>query len=150
MFAQLSKQSQQAKAEAKPEPGKPHADSSQLNRVWQQVATRADPGSQGSNQRPLAITESGRTLFDPRALGHPRFPEIAAHEAVHRGQFHAAGKPVGSVSQLESDAAVGARSLLSGDSHIPAFRALPGQALAWPTDPFAGSDDPTVSLSVVA
>jgi hypothetical protein len=75
MFAQQSKQSRQGKA--KPELGKPHAGSSQPNRVWQ-LATRVDPGSQGSNQRPLAITESGRTLFDPRALGHPHFPEIAA------------------------------------------------------------------------
>ena len=91
--------------------------------------------------RRLAVTEDGRTTFDPQALTHPRFPEIAAHEAVRRAQFQAAGKPVGTVRQMEHDAIAGTRSLLAGKPHNPAFRALPGASLGWVPGSIPGPDD---------
>src|SRR5580704_6468960 len=38
---------------------------------------------------PLATTVDGHTAFAPQALNDRRFPEIVAHEAVHRAQFRA-------------------------------------------------------------
>src|SRR5688572_28816062 len=80
---------------------------------------------------PLAITKDGHTTFHARALAHPRLAEIAAHEAVHRAQFAAEGKPRGSTAELEADAGTGAHALLAGGSYAPAYRAGGDEVLAY-------------------
>ena len=112
-------------------------------RLQQQIGNQAvgelmRSGSAGSfssaNQAALAVTENGRTTFHPQAFSHPRFLEIAAHEAVHRAQFRAFDKPLGTRSELERDAVDGSRSMLSAGGHTPTVRAPSGQALYYPVD----------------
>lgn len=89
-----------------------------------------------SSSGPLATTTDGETTIRASALAHPRLHEVAAHEAVHRAQFGAAGARLGTVAELETDAAVGAEALLAGSEYQPKVRAARGMNLAYP-----GGDD---------
>lgn len=95
--------------------------------------------SPGEPQRPLAVTEGGRTWLAPEAMAHPARPHILAHEAAHRLQFHASSQPTGGRSALEADAERGAHALRSGQPYTPRVAAAAGMALTWPPGAAGGT-----------
>jgi hypothetical protein len=81
----------------------------------------------------LAATRNGVTGIRPSVFERPAQSEVLAHEAVHRAQFSAFGRlPVGTVSQLEGEAAHGGRRLLDDLSFAPTLAAPPGLTLTYP------------------
>ena len=94
---------------------------------------------QHSEQRPplwtgdLAVTRDGRTTYSPQVTGHPRRPQILAHEAVHRAQFsHRGVRPVGDDDALEREAAAGSAEILRGRPFVPVLAAPPSVSLGFP------------------
>ncbi|MDM0109640.1 hypothetical protein QTH97_32295 [Variovorax sp. J22R24] len=91
---------------------------------------------------PLARTRDGVTTYTPGLDSSGLGARVRAHEAVHRSQFAAAGRPFGSRVELEADAHAGAARLLQGRPYAPRRAAPPGMTLnyeppAWMPDTVA-------------
>lgn len=89
----------------------------------------SNPGASPA-RGPVATTRDGETTLTPSALSRPDKDHILAHEQAHRQQSGASA-PLGSRQQLETDAEVGARRILSGAQHTPQYAAPRGMTLAY-------------------
>lgn len=81
---------------------------------------------------PLAVTNHHGTRFAPGWRGRSDANLIAAHEAVHRGQFANRGRrPEGHRRALEQEAHRGALTLTAGGRFAPVLAAPSGMSLAY-------------------